>query len=78
VYFNFGGNVRAKSCVSYCELNNFDETGFIMGVICPVTHVDGPEWPQGSDIRLLTSSLEILSSSMRADEREEALLQLSP
>ena len=37
-------NVRAKSSVLDCELNNFDETGSIMGVIRPVrvvTRADG-------------------------------------
>jgi hypothetical protein len=29
-------NVRAKSSVLDCELNSFDETGSIMGVIRPV------------------------------------------
>ena len=44
--------MRAKSGVSYCELNNFDETGFIMGVICLATRADGPEWPQDSDVKI--------------------------
>jgi hypothetical protein len=36
-------NIRAKYSVLDCDFYNFDETGFIMGVICPaivVTRAD--------------------------------------
>ena len=34
VWFRFVGNIRAKYGIEDSDLYNFDETGFMMGVIC--------------------------------------------
>jgi RecB family endonuclease NucS len=42
-WFKLVYNMRAKYCIQDCDFYNFDETGFMMGVICAsmvVTHAD--------------------------------------
>jgi hypothetical protein len=42
-WFRLVQNIRAKYSVLDCDFNNFDETGFMIGIICPsmiVTRAD--------------------------------------